>query len=143
MKVAVLVSGGVDSSIALKLLKDSGYKVSAFYLKIWLEDEMQYLGNCPWQEDLLYVRDVCQKLSTPLQVVSLQKEYRDYIVSYTISEIKKGKTPSPDILCNKLIKFGVFFDFIGNRFEKIATGHYAKIDEIEGVSILKKICRFG
>ena len=84
MKVAVLVSGGVDSSVALQLLKNQGYDVTAFYLKIWLEDELSYLGDCPWQEDLAYVTTVCDQLSVPLEIVSLQEEYKNEVVAYTM-----------------------------------------------------------
>ena len=77
MKIAALVSGGVDSSVALALLKEQGHDVTAFYLKIWLEDELAHLGNCPWQEDLEYVQAVCKQLDVPLEVISLQKEYWD------------------------------------------------------------------
>lgn len=129
MKVAVLVSGGVDSSVALALLKEQGHEVTAFYLKIWLEDELSYLADCPWEEDLSYVRQVCEQLDVPLEVVSLQQEYRDEVVGYTIREVKAGRTPNPDILCNKRIKFGLFLDKIDPQFEKVATGHYAQIKE--------------
>ncbi len=78
MKIAVLVSGGVDSSVALSLLKKQGFDITAFYLKIWLEDELAYLGNCPWQEDLHYVQEVCKKLNVPLEVLSLQRAYWGY-----------------------------------------------------------------
>lgn len=133
MKVAVLVSGGVDSSVALQLLKNQGHDVTAFYLKIWLEDELSYLGDCPWENDLAFVKQVCEQLKVPLEVVSLQKEYKDEVVAYTIAEVKAGRTPNPDILCNQRIKFGLFLDKIDGSFEKIASGHYAQIREKDGV----------
>ncbi len=135
MKIAVLVSGGVDSSVALKLLQEQGHEVTAFYLKIWLEDELAYLGTCPWQEDLSFVAALCEQLQIPLHVAPLQKEYWDTVVSYTISEIKGGKTPNPDMLCNKMVKFGLFFDYLhkqGMRFDKVASGHYAQVVEKNG-----------
>jgi tRNA (5-methylaminomethyl-2-thiouridylate)-methyltransferase len=132
MKIAVLVSGGVDSSVALKLLKDQGHDITAFYLKIWLEDELSYLGDCPWQEDLSYVTQVCELLDVPLEIISLQQEYKDEVVAYTIDQVSKGFTPNPDILCNKRIKFGLFLDKIDNSFDKIASGHYAQVREVEG-----------
>jgi len=138
MKIAVLVSGGVDSSVALRLLKDQGHQLEAFYLKIWLEDELSYLGSCPWEEDLAYVQAVCQQCDVPLQVISLQKEYWDDVVSYTINEVKSGRTPSPDILCNQRIKFGSFFEKIDDSFEKIATGHYANLQHDGQRWVLKK-----
>lgn len=138
MKVAVLVSGGVDSSVALRLLQQQGHDVTAFYLKIWLEDELTYLGECPWEEDLAYARAVCSQAGVPLEVISLQKEYHDQVVSYTIASVKAGRTPNPDMLCNKRIKFGMFFEAIDDSFEKIATGHYAHVFEHEGRFCLKR-----
>lgn len=138
MKIAVLLSGGVDSSVALRLLKDQGHELTAFYLKIWLEDELSYLGDCPWEQDLAYARAVCEQADVPLHVVSLQQEYRDKIISYAIEEIKAGRTPNPDVLCNNRIKFGAFFDHIDASFDKVATGHYAQIEQIDGVCHLKK-----
>ena len=132
MKIAVLLSGGVDSSVALKLLKDQGHAITAFYLKIWLEDELAYLGSCPWKEDLDYAQKVCKQLDVPLEIISLQKEYHDEIVSYTIAEIKAGRTPNPDVLCNSRIKFGMFLSAIDPSFEKVATGHYAQLKEVDG-----------
>lgn len=137
MKIAVLVSGGVDSSVALKLLKDQGHDITAFYIKIWLEDELSFLGDCPWQEDLSYVTQVCQKLNVPLQIISLQKEYWEQVVTYTINEVKAGRTPNPDVLCNSRIKFGVFYESIDASFQKIATGHYAQVKSTNGESILQ------
>lgn len=132
IKIAVLVSGGVDSSVALKLLKDQGYDVTGFYLKIWLEDELSYLGDCPWEEDLSYVKQVCEQLEVPLEVVSLQKEYKDEVVAHTIAQVKAGRTPNPDILCNQRIKFGLFLDKIDSSFVKVASGHYAQVREKDG-----------
>ncbi|MDD2766780.1 MAG: tRNA 2-thiouridine(34) synthase MnmA [Candidatus Moranbacteria bacterium] len=128
MKIAVLVSGGVDSSVALRLLQEQGHELTAFYLKIWLEDELAFLGECPWEDDLSYVRAVCEQANVPLEVVPFQKEYWERVVAYTIDEVKNGRTPNPDMLCNARIKFGAFYDFIGDRFEKIATGHYARVE---------------
>jgi len=131
MNIAVLVSGGVDSSVALQLLRDQGHYVTAFYLKIWLEDELSYLTDCPWQQDLSYVQAVCKQLGVPLEIVSLQQEYHDYVVKYTIDQVRQGNTPNPDVLCNKLIKFGFFMDQYGHAYDKVATGHYAQIIELE------------
>lgn len=127
MKIAVLLSGGVDSSVALRLLQQQGHDVTAFYLKIWLEDELAYMGQCPWEDDLSYARAVCTQAGVPLEVVSMQKEYWDHVVSYTIAEVKAGRTPNPDIFCNKQIKFGFFLDKIDSSFKKIASGHYAQV----------------
>ncbi|PID51970.1 MAG: tRNA 2-thiouridine(34) synthase MnmA [Candidatus Moraniibacteriota bacterium] len=126
MKIAVLVSGGVDSSVALHKLKKQGHDVEAFYLKIWLEDEMSFLGECPWEEDVKYAQDVCNQCDVKLHIVSLQKEYHDRVVRYTIDAVKNGLTPNPDMLCNREVKFGAFYDKYGKDFDKIATGHYAR-----------------
>ena len=137
MKIAVLISGGVDSSVALRLLKDEGHDLTAFYLKIWLQDEFSFLGECPWEEDLKYVRSVCEQIDVPIEVIPLQTEYWDNVVSYTIEEIKEGRTPNPDIFCNSLIKFGEFFDKIDSSYEKVATGHYANVIKSEDKYLLK------
>lgn len=129
MKIAVLLSGGVDSSVALRLLKDEGHELTAYYLKIWLQDEFSFLGECPWEEDLKYARGVCGQVDVPLEVIPLQTEYWDNVVSYTISEIKEGRTPNPDIFCNSLIKFGQFYEKIDPSFEKVASGHYANVEQ--------------
>jgi tRNA-specific 2-thiouridylase len=138
MKIAVLASGGVDSSLALQLLRDQGHDVTAFYLKIWLEEELSFLGHCPWEEDLSYVERLCKRIDVPLQVVPLQKEYWDRVVSYTIASVKSGATPNPDIFCNQRIKFGAFYDKIDKGFQKIATGHYARAVEDSGIISLKR-----
>ena len=137
MKIAVLLSGGVDSSVALRLLKDEGHNITAFYLKIWLQDEFSFLGECPWEEDLKYARAVCEQSNVPLKVIPLQTEYWDNVVSYTIREIKEGRTPNPDIFCNSLIKFGEFYDKIDDSFEKVASGHYARVEEVNKKYFLK------
>ena len=137
MKVAVLLSGGVDSSVALRLLKDEGHDVTAFYLKIWLQDEFSFLGDCPWEEDLEFARAVCKQANIPLETINMQTEYWDSVVSYTISEIKEGRTPNPDMFCNRLIKFGQFINKIDNSFEKVASGHYAKIEKVDEKYFLK------
>lgn len=135
---AVLISGGVDSSVALHLAKERGVKLTAFYLKIWLEDELAYLGNCPWEEDLSYVKKVCHHLGVPLEVISLQKEYWDRVVRYTVDEIKAGRTPNPDIMCNQQIKFGAFFEKIDQSFDSVVTGHYARTEVADDGLVLLK-----
>jgi len=137
MKIAVLVSGGVDSSVALRLLQDEGHELTAFYLKIWLEDELSFLGECPWEDDLTYVRAVCEQVGVPLQIVPFQKEYWERVVSYTVNEVKEGRTPNPDMLCNAQIKFGAFYEYIVDKeYDKIATGHYASTKEHGGKTLL-------
>jgi tRNA (5-methylaminomethyl-2-thiouridylate)-methyltransferase len=139
MKIAMLLSGGVDSSVALAELKRQGHSdITAFYLKIWLEDDLSYLGQCPWEEDLEFARGVCEKLEIPLEVVSLQKAYWERVVAHTVRELKVGRTPSPDILCNENVKFGAFVDLIDDSFTHIASGHYARIDHLDTESHLLK-----
>src|SRR5690606_29462937 len=138
MKIAVLLSGGVDSSVALRLLKEHGHDLTAFYLKIWLQDEYSFLGECPWEEDLNFARGVCEQAGVPLEVLSLQTEYWDSVVTYTIDEIKEGRTPNPDIFCNSLIKFGKFYERIDNSFEKVASGHYARSVKSDNKYLLMK-----
>jgi len=126
-RVAVLCSGGVDSSVALMRLADEGeHDLTAFYLKIWLEDEMAFLGQCPWEDDLRWVREVCDRAGVALEVISLQREYLNTVVSYALAELQVGQTPSPDVLCNRAIKFGAFLDRVGDRFDFVASGHHAR-----------------
>jgi tRNA (5-methylaminomethyl-2-thiouridylate)-methyltransferase len=110
-------------------------------LKIWLEDELAHLGQCPWEEDYNICREVCEQAQIPLETISLQQEYRDRVISYTIQEAQRGRTPNPDIFCNSRIKFGCFYDAIACRnFDFVASGHYARLeaanlDELEGKKV--------
>lgn len=141
MRVAALTSGGVDSSVALARLVQHGHDVHAFYLKVWLEDELEHLGECPWEEDLRYARAVAGQLGVPLTVIPLQRAYREGVVAYLLDELERGGTPSPDLFCNSRIKFGAFADWVdaeipGRRFERVATGHYARrIETADGVEL--------
>ncbi len=126
-RVAVLASGGVDSSVALcRLAERAEHELTAFYVRIWLEDELAFLGTCPWQEDLDQVRRVCELTGVPLEIVSLQREYHERVVEAALDELRRGRTPSPDVLCNRRIKFGAFIDRIGSEFDSVASGHYAR-----------------
>jgi tRNA-specific 2-thiouridylase len=139
VKIAVLLSGGVDSSVALKMVAAAGHRdITAFYLKIWLEDELAYLGKCPWEDDLNHARAVCEQVDVPLTVISLQSEYHDRVVADAVEELRVGRTPSPDIWCNQRIKFGLCFDKIDPGFDKLVSGHYAQIEERAGVCALKR-----
>jgi tRNA (5-methylaminomethyl-2-thiouridylate)-methyltransferase len=131
MKIAVLISGGVDSSVALHLARQQypGAYFQAFYLKIWLEDDLAFLGDCPWDDDLLYAREVCESLAVPLQIVPLQSVYYERVVEHALRELRAGCTPSPDILCNQRIKFGAFLDFVDEPFDLVVTGHYAQVEQ--------------
>ncbi|KAE8712716.1 tRNA-specific 2-thiouridylase MnmA [Hibiscus syriacus] len=104
LKVAVLLSGGVDSSVALHLLHAAGHSCTAFYLKIWFQEDFEnYWTECPWEDDLKYARAV----EVPLEVVHLTDEYWNNVVSYIIEEYRCGRTPNHDVLCNTRIKFGI------------------------------------
>ena len=138
VKVAHLLSGGVDSSVALHLLNEQGHDVTAFYLKVWLEDELSYLGDCPWEEDLACAREVAARAGVPLEVRSLQKPYWDRVVGYVLDELRAGRTPSPDVFCNQRIKFGAFFDELDDSFDRVASGHYARLERVSGGVILKR-----
>jgi tRNA-specific 2-thiouridylase len=124
--------------VALRLAQARGHEVTAFYLKIWLQEELAFLGDCPWEEDLKWVRAVCDQAGVPLQVVPLQSEYQERVVDYALAELRRGRTPSPDILCNQHIKFGLFFDRIDASFDTVVSGHYAQVEEHKGKYSLKR-----
>jgi len=124
MKIASLVSGGVDSSLTVHLLKEQGFDPHIFYIKIGLEEDPAWV-SCPADEDIEIVTYIAKKYGCKLDVVSLQEEYWDRVISYTIESVKKGLTPNPDMMCNKMIKFGSFEENYGKDFDLISTGHYA------------------
>ncbi len=124
MKIASLVSGGVDSSVTIPLLKAQGYDPHIFYIKIGMEDEDAFM-DCPSEEDIEITTWIAKKYDCQFSVVDLQEEYWSTVVKYTIDNVKKGLTPNPDIMCNLLIKFGAFNERYGEEFDIITTGHYA------------------
>ena len=93
MKVAALLSGGVDSSVALMRAHRAGYEVTAFYLKIWREDELRFLGRCPWEEEIALVRATCARYGVPIEVLSLQREYHRDVVEHTLDELRADVLP--------------------------------------------------
>ena len=131
MKIAALVSGGVDSSVVVHQLKEAGYDPTIFYIRIGMEDKDGYI-DCPAEEDIEITSYIARKYGCKFEIVSLHDEYWDNVVSYTIDAVKRGLTPNPDIMCNKLIKFGCFEQKWGKEFDKIATGHYATTTEVDG-----------
>lgn len=126
-KVVVGLSGGVDSSVAAFLLKKQGYHVIGLFMKNWHDDTVTISDECPWLDDSNDAMLVAQTLDIPFQTVDLSKEYKTRIVDYMFYEYKRGRTPNPDILCNREIKFDVFLKIalsIGADF--VATGHYCR-----------------
>jgi len=131
-RVIVGLSGGVDSSVTAYLLKEQGYEVIGLFMKNWHDDSVTISNECPWLEDSNDALLVAEKLKIPFQVVDLSDQYKERIVDYMFDEYEKGRTPNPDILCNREIKFDVFMDIaldLGADF--VATGHYCrKVEEI-------------
>ena len=134
MEIASLLSGGVDSSLVVHTLKEQGYDPTLFYIKIGMDDDE--LLHCTAEEDIEMASLIARKYGCRLEVVDLHKDYWDNVVDYTIKTVKKGLTPNPDVMCNKLIKFGVFEQRVGKDFDKTATGHYATTTDIDGKTYL-------
>lgn len=122
-KVAALVSGGVDSSVVVHLLVEAGIRPTLFYIQIGAEQKG--FEDCSWEDDISMVQMLAKKYNLPLEIVSLHDEYWENVVQYTINSVRQGLTPNPDMMCNKLIKFGCFEEKWGKDFDFIATGHYA------------------
>ena len=134
MNIAALLSGGVDSSVVVHLLNEAGYKPTLFYIKIGMDDDE--LLHCSSEEDIEMASLIAHKYGCKLEVVDLHQDYWDNVVDCTIKKVKLGLTPNPDVMCNKLIKFGVFEQRVGKDFDKTATGHYAGTAEIDGKTYL-------
>ena len=137
LRVAVLLSGGVDSSVALQLLAAAGHSCTAFYLQIWFQEDFRnFWGSCPWEEDLEYARAVCAQAGVPLEVVPMTDDYWAQVVADSIGKVKRGLTPNPDMLCNSRVKFGAFARYLDRRFprqfDRIASGHYAHVEARPG-----------
>lgn len=123
MNIAALLSGGVDSSVVVHLLCEQGYKPSLFYIKIGM-DGAEYM-DCSAEEDIELATATARRYGLSLEIVDLHQEYWDNVATYAIEKIRKGLTPNPDVMCNKLIKFGCFEERVGKDFDYTATGHYA------------------
>jgi tRNA-specific 2-thiouridylase len=139
-RVIVGLSGGVDSSVTAYLLKEQGYEVIGLFMKNWHDDSVTISNECPWLEDSNDALIVAEKLGIPFQVVDLSEQYKERIVDYMFDEYEKGRTPNPDVLCNREIKFDVFMDIALNLgADYVATGHYCRKKEeiIDGASVYK------
>jgi len=136
-KVVVGLSGGVDSSVAAYLLQQQGYEVTAAYMKCW---DMK-LDGCAADEDKMYAVQSAAKLGIKIEILDFVKEYNDKVISYFYSEYSVGRTPNPDVMCNKEIKFGIFLDWaLTHGFDYVATGHYARVtQEGDSYSLLKGV----
>lgn len=136
-KVVVGMSGGVDSSVAAALLKEQGYEVIGLFMHNWEEDDDN--GCCTAVTDYEDVKRVCNKLKIPYYTVNFAKEYLDRVFKYFVEEYSKGRTPNPDVLCNREIKFGPFLEYAKSMgADYIATGHYASVNRENGVTRLCK-----
>lgn len=131
-RVVVGLSGGVDSSVAAYLLKEQGYEVIGMFMKNWHDDTVTISDECPWLEDSNDSMLVADKLGIPFQTIDLSKEYKAQIVDYMFAEYQQGRTPNPDILCNREIKFDVFLKAAMKlKADFVATGHYCRKGEID------------
>ena len=131
-RVVVGMSGGVDSSVAAYLLKEQGYEVIGLFMKNWHDDSVTISKECPWLEDSHDAMIVAEKLGIPFQAIDLSKEYKERIVDYMFAEYKAGRTPNPDVLCNREIKFDIFLKAaLKLNADFIATGHYCRKDIVQ------------
>ena len=131
-RVVVGLSGGVDSSVAAYLLKEQGYDVIGLFMKNWHDESVTISDDCPWIDDSNDALQVAEMLGIPFQVIDFSKEYKERIVDYMFREYEKGRTPNPDVLCNREVKFDIFLDKaleLGADF--VATGHYCQKEEIQ------------
>lgn len=131
-RVVVGLSGGVDSSVAAYLLKEQGYEVIGLFMKNWHDDSVTISNECPWLDDSNDAMLVAEKLEIPFQTIDLSEEYKERIVDYMFHEYQMGRTPNPDVLCNREIKFDVFLKIaLGLGADFVATGHYCQKGIIE------------
>ncbi len=129
MKIALLLSGGVDSAVALHLLHEQGHDLHLFYIRIGMDNGE---GDCSAEEDIEMCTLLARRYNLPFEVISLHEEYWDNVMQYSLDTVKAGLTPHPDMMCNKIIKFGYFEQRRGHEFDKTATGHYARVIEKDG-----------
>lgn len=129
MRIAVLISGGVDSAVVVDRLYNEGHELTLFYIRIGMDNDE---GDCSAEEDIEICSLIASRYELPLKIISLHREYWDYVMAYALSSVEKGLTPNPDMMCNKFIKFGFFEERYGKDFDKTATGHYARVENIGG-----------
>ena len=141
MKICVGLSGGVDSSVAALLLKRQGYDIFAMFMQNWHDADATLHGDCEWEEDKFVAEMVARKLEIPFYFVDLSKSYRQRVVDYMFDEYSKGRTPNPDVLCNREIKFDAFLKVAQKMgADMVATGHYCRKEAIEnGFRILEGV----
>ena len=138
IKVCVGLSGGVDSSVAAYLLKQQGYDVFAMFMQNWHDADSTLHGDCEWEEDRFVAEMVARKIGIPFYFVDLSKQYRQRVVDYMFDEYAKGRTPNPDVLCNREIKFDAFLQVaLKYGADYVATGHYCRKEEIPGQAIIR------
>lgn len=131
-RVVVGMSGGVDSSVAAYLLKEQGYEVIGLFMKNWHDDSVTISDECPWLEDSNDAMIVADKLGIPFQTIDLSKEYKEKIVDYMFAEYEQGRTPNPDVLCNREIKYDIFLKAcLKLKADFVATGHYCQKESFE------------
>ena len=134
-KIALLLSGGVDSSVALHMLCQTGEKPDCYYIHIGPDEDDSY--SCTSEEDIEMASAVAAKYGCKFEIIDLHREYWDNVVKYTMDKLKHGFTPNPDVMCNTLIKFGAFYDKVGYKYDYIATGHYAtRVGYVDGHNVL-------
>ena len=133
MKIVVGLSGGVDSSVAAYLLQKQGHEVIGLFMRNWNDASVTLEDECPWIEDSNDALLVAKKLGIPFQVIDMSELYKERIVDYMFAEYEKGRTPNPDVLCNREVKFDVFLETaLSLGADKVATGHYARLDSFLG-----------
>ncbi|MBO5710447.1 MAG: tRNA 2-thiouridine(34) synthase MnmA, partial [Rikenellaceae bacterium] len=133
-RVVVGLSGGVDSSVAAYILKQQGYDVIGLFMQNWHDTEGPLAGDCPWHDDLTFAELVAKRLDIPFRYIDLSEQYRHRVVDYMFSEYENGRTPNPDVLCNREIKFDAFLNEAMNLgADYVATGHYCQRSEENGV----------